>query len=61
MSEKTLIIEGYQPSITVKNGYQPEAGIQKGKGQSAPLSIPVAMVKVTPPKGGTGEIILKKE
>jgi hypothetical protein len=62
MSEKTRIIEGYQPSVrTVHDGYQPTASDQKGKEQNIPLSTPVAMVNVIPPQGGTGETSLKKE
>ena len=60
MSEKIFIIKGYQPSVTVWNGYQPTADIQKGKEKNSPVSTPVAMVKVIPPQGGTGERTLKK-
>jgi hypothetical protein len=59
MSEK--IIEGYQPSVKVRDGYQPATDVQKGKERLAPMSTPVATIKVIPPKGGTGETTLNKK
>ena len=49
MSEKVLI-----------KGYQPTVPAQAGKGQHPPVSTPAAMVNVVPPKGGTGEVTIKK-
>ena len=51
MDEKTLIIKGYQPT----------AGVQKGKEQGGFVSANPVMANLTPPKGGTGEITLKKK
>jgi hypothetical protein len=59
MDEKKIIIEGYQPTVKAQDGYQP-VSVPKDKSQSIPVPTPAAMVKVIPPKGGTGEIALKK-
>jgi hypothetical protein len=60
MDEKNLSIEGYQPiSSSVHDGYQP-SDKPKGKGNTPP-STPPGEVKLSPPKGGTGEITLKKK
>jgi hypothetical protein len=45
----------------VIKGYQPSAKVQKGKEQTAPMSTPVTMAKLTPPKGGSGEMTLKRK
>jgi hypothetical protein len=58
MDEKKIIIEGYQPAAWGQDGYQQAAGVPKGK--NIPMPTPVAMVKIIPPEGGTGEITLKK-
>lgn len=58
MSKKRLIIEGYQP--IAGDSYQPIVGIPNGKNQNIPVSKAVPSVKIIPPKGGTGEITLKK-
>ena len=57
MSDETFIIKGYQPTFQSKDGYQPTADIQAGSGQNPSTS---ATVKIVPPKGGTGEVTLKK-
>ena len=61
MSEKRVIIEGYQPIHRVQDGYQPVAGVPKATWQNIPGAPPVVNLKVTPPKGGSGETTLKKE
>ena len=52
MSEKVLI-KGYQPVAWGQEGYQPTASVQTGKKQQT-------LVNVKPPKGGTGEVTIKK-
>jgi len=59
MSEKTVIVEGYQPVVRSQDGYQPTASAQNGKGQNPSVPTPVAMVNVIPPQGGTGEVVKK--
>ena len=46
---------GYQPT-RLQDGYQPTASTV-AKGEQATASTPV----VTPPKGGSGETVLKKD
>ena len=61
MSEETVIIEGYQPIVVnAQDGYQPTASAQINKGQNSLSATPVAKIIVTPPKGGTGEVTIKK-
>jgi hypothetical protein len=62
MSEKTLIIEGYQPVIArVDDGYQPILQNKKAGLKDSASSGPVVKVTIIPPKGGTGEVQLKKK
>ena len=63
MGEKTLIIEGYQPTVRVQDGYQPKASVQNIQnvtGQNHPKSTPI-VVNIVPPKGGTGEVKSNKK
>ena len=60
MSEKTVIIKGYQPVAWGQEGYQPTASAQKNKGQPPSALGSVVIVNVKPPKGGTGEVTIKK-
>jgi hypothetical protein len=55
MADEKLIIEGYQPTA---DGYQPTANARQ-TGQSASAN-PAAEMQVVPPRGGTGETVLKK-
>jgi hypothetical protein len=61
MSEQSrVIIKGYQPSVTrLENGYQPVATPSK-TGKDKQVDAPVSSVKILPPKGGTGEVTLKR-
>jgi len=52
MNQKVLI-KGYQPDVKLQEGYQPLASVQTNKKQHAELN-------VKPPKGGTGEVTIKK-
>jgi len=61
MSKEKVIIEGYQPIFRDQDGYQPILDPSKATGQNIPITPPVAKLNVTPPKGGSGETILKKE
>jgi hypothetical protein len=57
MDKNGLNKNGYQPVIVrAQDGYQPSASTVV-KGEQATVSIPV----VTPPKGGSGETVLKKD
>jgi hypothetical protein len=60
MDKKTRLIEGYQPITAKQNdGYQPTANVQPVEA-NMPIPAPVIIIPVTPPKGGTGETVLKK-
>jgi len=56
MNEKTLLIEGYQPTVKVQDGYQPKASEQ-----NTSVATPIAKLNIIPPKGGTGEVKSNKK
>jgi hypothetical protein len=56
MAKRVMIKSGYQP-IRVQNGDQPSAIAPKGR--QVQVSTPVETI--TPPRGGSGETVLKKK
>jgi hypothetical protein len=55
--DKVMNKGGYQPTM-LKEGYQPSAPTA-AKGKQATVQTPV--VTIIPPKGGSGETVLKKK